>query len=164
MQTIKHILIVLILFGILSSCNISNEEDCGGDGGIQVNQELYNEITVAVGETFSADLRGDPPVFSHPNDVPINVTYLSGADFSIADIWLDKNSTDGIILNVKGKSEGSFKFTLIARDDCSGERGQVGREFSVFVTNDNQKMKPEDQKFVYEPWKHSYSLLVVYLS
>lgn len=132
METIKHILALLVLLGIFSSCNISNEEDCGGDGGIQVNQELYNEITVAVGETFSADLLGDPPLFIHPNNRSISLTAIGG-DPNIANVLLDPNVGEATLF-VTGKEVGSTIITIRAEDECAGERNPVSKEIQIVIT------------------------------
>lgn len=134
MKTTQHILIVLVLFGISSSCNISNEEDCGGEGGIQVNQELYNEITVALGETFSADLLGDPAVFTHPNNLSISVSVFSVTDRSIITVLIDPN-VGGQTLFITGKAVGGSILTLRAEDECAGDLNPKVKEIVVTVTS-----------------------------
>src|SRR5690606_39390643 len=86
LRLITYKIMALVLFGIFSSCNFSNEEDGGGGGGIQVNQGLYSEVRVRIGDTLCRDLVGDPPVCFYPNDVPLTLWDVNGKDAGVSEV------------------------------------------------------------------------------
>ncbi|MDR9416807.1 MAG: hypothetical protein RI564_11015 [Gracilimonas sp.] len=123
------LIIVVSLFAFLGGCISIGEEGC--TGRIQVNENLYNEIIIKVGETFKADLLGDPALFSHPNGYEIGITSIRG-NLEIVDILLDPNVGEETIF-ITGKKEGSTEVTIHAEDECSGDRGRVTKTITITV-------------------------------
>ncbi len=124
-----RLLIAAFLLLFLTGCNFSGEEGCSGR--IQIAENLYSEIVIEVGETFRADLLGDPALFSHPNGYEIGLTAIGGNP-EIVDILLDPNVGEETIFII-GKKEGSTEVTIVAQDECSGELGQVTKTILIKV-------------------------------
>jgi|SRR5690554_683844 len=131
----KHLSIFFILIACVSfsACNIPKVTDCGGNGGIIVDKELYNNISINVGDTLIIDLLGEPPVFRHADNFPFSITGISNTNSDVVSMTIDPNSNSTELLIIIGISTGTSTITLMAEDECDAGFNQKFKKIHLEV-------------------------------
>ena len=125
-------LVTILLFTLITiASDCQNEDNCSGNGGIVVNNNILNQVSINIGETFSYDLLGENPLFTHPDNLPILLTILK-SDHNLADVLIDPNIATQTLF-ITGRQSGTFELIIRAVDDCAGDLAPRSKKIQVSI-------------------------------